>query len=70
LPIVEGIVAVSGRASFELVQKALMANFSIFVSVGAPSSLALDLAKEYDLTLVGFTSEDSLNIYNGDWRVN
>jgi FdhD protein len=70
LPIVEGIVVVSGRASFELVQKALMANFSIFVSVGAPSSLALDLAKEYDLTLIGFTSENSLNIYNGNWRVN
>jgi FdhD protein len=69
LPVKEGIVVVSGRASFELVQKALMANFPVFVSVGAPSSLALDLAREYDLTLAGFTGQDRLNLYHGDWRI-
>jgi FdhD protein len=69
LPVDDGIVVVSGRASFELVQKALMANFPVFVSVGAPSSLALDLAREYDLTLAGFTGEDRLNLYHGQWRI-
>lgn len=69
LPARQAIVVVSGRASFELVQKALMANIAVFVSVGAPSSLALDLAKEHDLTLVGFTNSESLNVYHGDKRI-
>lgn len=69
LPAGQAIVVVSGRASFELVQKALMANIAVFVSVGAPSSLALDLAREHDMTLVGFTNSESLNVYHGDKRI-
>jgi FdhD protein len=64
------ILVLSGRISFELVQKAIMANINIIVSVGAPSSLAITAAKQFDLTLIGFTKADSFNVYNGDWRVN
>ena len=63
------ILILSGRISFELVQKAIMANISIIVSVGAPSSLAISAAKQFDLTLIGFTKTDSFNVYHGDWRI-
>ncbi|MCA9838032.1 MAG: formate dehydrogenase accessory sulfurtransferase FdhD [Trueperaceae bacterium] len=64
LPLTENILLVSGRASYELVQKALSAGISVFCSVSAPSSLAIDLAKRFNMTLIGFLREDSFNLYN------
>ena len=63
------ILLVSGRASYELVQKAVMAGIRIMVAVGAPSSLALSLAQRFDLTLVGFLRPTGYTIYNGHWRL-
>ena len=62
-------IACSGRLNFELVQKALMSNIGIMVGVGAPTSLAIDLAKRFDMTLVGFVKSDSFNIYCNENRV-
>jgi len=62
-------IACSGRLSFELVQKTLMANISLLMGVGAPTSLAIDLAKRFDMTLIGFVKSDSFNIYCGENRI-
>ena len=62
-------IACSGRLSFELVQKTLMANISLLMGVGAPTSLAVDLAKRFDMTLIGFVKTDSFNIYCGENRI-
>mgnify|MGYP003624991385 CR=1 FL=1 len=63
------IMLVSGRVSFEIVQKAVMAGISILVSVGAPSELAIKAAQRFELTLIGFAKTDSFNLYHGDWRI-
>ena len=62
-------IACSGRLNFELVQKGLMANIGLMIGVGAPTSLAIDLAKRYNMTLLGFVKEDSFNIYSNINRV-
>ena len=59
----------SGRLNFDLVQKALMANIAILIGVGAPTSLAIDLANKFDMTLVGFVKEESFNIYSNKERI-
>ena len=62
-------IACSGRLNFELVQKGLMANIGFMAGVGAPTSLAIDLAKRFDMTLLGFVKEESFNIYSNIKRV-
>ena len=62
-------ITCSGRLNFELVQKVLMTNIGILIGVGAPTSLAIDLANKFDITLIGFVKEDSFNIYSNEDRV-
>ena len=68
-PVDDLVLLVSGRASFELVHKAIRCGFSIMIAVGAPSSLAVDMAREHGLTLVGFARGDSFTIYSSPSRV-
>ncbi len=68
-PLAENILLLSGRISFELIQKAAMANISVVCALGAPSSLAIELAKEFNMTLIGFLKKDSFNIYNGSENI-
>ena len=63
------ILLVSGRISFEIVQKTIMAGISVLVGVGAPSDLAIQAAKQFDLTLIGFANHQGFNVYHGDWRL-
>ncbi|MET9216272.1 MULTISPECIES: formate dehydrogenase accessory sulfurtransferase FdhD [unclassified Nocardia] len=69
IPAHELILVVSSRASFELAQKAVMAGIPILAAVSAPSSLAVDLAAEAELTLVGFLRGETMNIYTGEHRL-
>jgi len=62
-------ITCSGRLNFELVQKVLMINVGVMIGVGAPTSLAIDLANKFDMTLIGFVKEDSFNIYTNKQKV-
>jgi len=62
-------IACSGRLNFELVQKALMSNIGVMIGVGAPTSLAIDLAKRFGMTLLGFVKKNSFNIYTNKERI-
>ena len=62
-------ITCSGRLSFELVQKVLMTDIGIMIGVGAPTSLAIDLANKFDITLIGFVKRDSFNIYTNNKKV-
>jgi FdhD protein len=70
LPLRDYVLLMSSRSSFELIQKMAMAGGVMMVTVGAASSLAIETAREYGMTLIGFIKEEGFNVYSGDWRIN
>ena len=69
IPLDGYLLLLSGRVSYELVQKAVMASLPILAAVGAPSSLAVEMAERFNLTLIGFLRNDCMNIYTKSYRI-
>ena len=69
MPLGDHIVMVSGRSSFEILQKSLIAGAPIVCAISAPSSLAVDVARQFGMTLIGFLRGERFNVYAGEERI-